>query len=179
MKNRQSKWLWFSLFVIALLGMAACNMGGSNSGTNGGGGGNGGGGNGGGGGAQTSTLTFDIGEDTDCTVALDLRFFDKTANLQWPANDEVYNLNVPGQQEQFPLSCTTGHQVCYGASYYSNTDAPVYWGAGIDGTEGCPNCCYTCGDQTVNAPFLSCTVGPDAAGRRLKRRLAPSLKRLD
>jgi hypothetical protein len=87
MKNRQSKWLWFSLFVIALLGMAACNMGGSNSGTNGGGG-DGGGGNGGGGGGQTSTLTFDIGEDTDCTTALDLRFFDKTANLQWPANDE-------------------------------------------------------------------------------------------
>jgi hypothetical protein len=129
MKSRQSKCL-FSLLVIALLCMAACNMGGgsSNSGTNGSGA------NGGGGGGQTSsTLTFDIGEDTDCTVALDLRFFDKTANLQWPANGEVYTLNLPGPQEQFPLSCTTGHQVCYGASYYSNTDSPVYWGVGIDG----------------------------------------------
>jgi hypothetical protein len=177
MKNRQSKRFLFSLLVLALLCMAACNMGGSNSGTNGGGGS----GSGGGGGGQTSsTVTFDIGEDTDCTVALDLRFFDKTANLQWPANGEVYTLNLPGQQEQFPLSCTTGHQVCYGASYYSNTDSPVYWGVGIDGTQGCPNCCYACGDQTVNAPMLSCTVGPDSAGRRgLKRRLAPSLKRLD
>jgi hypothetical protein len=174
MKDRQSKCL-FSLLVIALLCMAACNMGGSNSGANGSGA------NGGGGGGQTSsTLTVDIGEDTDCTVALDLRFFDKTANLQWPGNGEVYTLNLPGQQEQFPLSCTTGHQVCYGASYYSNTDSPVYWGVGIDGTEGCPNCCYTCGDQKVNAPMLSCTVGPDTAGRRgLMRRLAPSLKRLD
>jgi hypothetical protein len=175
MKNKQSKWLLFLLLVISLLCMAACNMGGSNSGGN-----NGGNNGGNSGGGQNSVLAVDLGEDTDCSVALNLRFFDKTANLVWPANGEVYVLNEPGQQQQFSLQCTTGHQVCYGASYYSNTDVPAYWGVGIDGTEGCATCCYTCADQTVSGPSLSCTVGPGAADRRgLRRRLAPSLKRLD
>jgi hypothetical protein len=170
MENKQSKWLLFSVLGISLLCMTACGTGGSNSSGNRGGGG---------GGGQNSVLTVDIGEDTDCSVALDLRFFDKTANLVWPANGEIYTLNEPGQQEQFQLQCTTGHQVCYGASYYSNTDAPDYWGVGIDGTEVCATCCYTCADQTVNGPSLSCTEGAAADRRGLRRRLAPSLKRLD
>jgi hypothetical protein len=77
--------------------------------------------------------------------AVDLRFFDTTANLVWPDATNAYYI-THGQTIAYPLACSPGHQVCYGGA--DDATQTLAWGAGIDGTMSCTNCCGTCNGQT-------------------------------
>jgi len=128
----------------------------------------------------SSSMIIEMGENTDCTAAIDLLFFDATADLVWPANGQDYILNLPGEEQDSPsLSCTTGDQICYGASYFSNTDVPAYWGVGINGTEGCTDCCYACADTTVNVGLLNCNIAPNVIKSNNDKKLMMRLSGAD
>jgi Putative Ig domain len=125
--------------------------------------------------AGTSTLTIQMEEDSDCNnVTIWFRFFDETNNLVWPAPPNAYYFQNSNQVYAQPISCQTGAKVCYGGSFYTNTEEPEYWGVGINNDESCPNCCYTCETGTTPVNLLSCS-GTTAAMR--ERRLDDPLGR--
>jgi len=114
----------------------------------------------------TSTLTFQMEESDDCGgVAIYYRFFDETDNLVWPAPPNAYYFPYSDTVYTSPLSCQTGAKICYGGSFYTNTEAPQYWGVGINNDESCANCCFTCQDGTTPTIELSCSA--QAAERRI------------
>jgi len=74
---------------------------------------------------------------------INLRFFDETMSLVWPDANDVYFI-TPGQTLDYPLACTPGDQVCYGADNDAQT---VAWGVGIYDNMACPSCCASCDGQ--------------------------------
>jgi hypothetical protein len=72
-----------------------------------------------------------------------VEFFSETRpDHVWPGNNQVYNL-PSGATRTYPLTCQSGEKICYGA-WRKNGDASR-WGAGREGTDGCNDCCLTCG----------------------------------
>jgi len=114
----------------------------------------------------TSSLTFQMEESDDCGgTAIYYRFFDETDNLVWPAQPNAYYFPYSDQVYTTTLSCQTGAKICYGGSFYTNTEQPEYWGVGIDNDESCPNCCFTCENSSTPINLLSCSAL--AAAKRL------------
>jgi hypothetical protein len=116
--------------------------------------------------ASTSVLTWDMELAQGCSTAVYLKFFDETAKLEWPSASEDYDLNVPGQTETYSLLCTTGDNVCFGASL-SQTSDQEYWGVGVLNDQSCQNCCVACTNTTVQPPSLGgsgCAVHPNSRG---------------
>jgi hypothetical protein len=108
-----------------------------------------GGGNGGGG---TSILSFTIADGCSDGRGLLVRFFDKTNNLVWPNSSQAYTIGAGGSAN-FPLSCKTGAQICYGGS--TNPETSYYWGVGLQDNESCDHCCATC-DNAAYSFTLTC-----------------------
>lgn len=75
-----------------------------------------------------------------------LRFYDETANLVWPDNTNAYFLDA-GQTFSYPLDCTPGDSICYGAEDDARTG---YWGVGLDNQYTCNSCCATCDGKTYS-----------------------------
>ena len=109
--------------------------------------------------AGTSNMTIQMEESSDCNnVTIYFRFFDETDNLVWPPPPSDYYFPYSNQVYATTISCKTGAKICYGGSFYTNTEQPNYWGVGINNDEACPNCCYTCGDTTTPVNILSCSA---------------------
>ena len=93
-------------------------------------------------------MRFTLNDSCGDGLGMQARFFDKTNNLVWPPdNTKVYTASSGGAVD-VSLSARSGANVCYGAQ----TDPPNnrYWGIGINGTNGCPDCCYRAtSDQTI------------------------------
>jgi hypothetical protein len=71
-----------------------------------------------------------------------LNFQAKNRNNAWPGGNQIYPLK-DSEFHTFRLSCVPGEKICYGAGRSGNYD--FYWGIGLDGRQGCANCCMTCG----------------------------------
>ena len=72
---------------------------------------------------------------------LQARFFDKTNNLVWPPDSTKVYVTGSGGSIDVQLSANNGAKICYGAQ--PDPTNGRYWGLGISGTNGCPDCCYT------------------------------------
>ncbi|HEX8816244.1 MAG TPA: hypothetical protein VF753_12150 [Terriglobales bacterium] len=103
--------------------------------------------------ASTSTMTWEMELAPGCSTGVYLKFFDETANLEWPSSSEDYVLNTPGQTETYSLLCTTGDNVCFGASLSPNSDQE-YWGVGVLNDQSCPSCCVQCTNTSVQPPAM-------------------------
>lgn len=78
---------------------------------------------------------------------VDLSFFSQTnSNRAWPGDGKIFPL-YDSEKHSFALDCQPGEKICWGAAERNNPDQGYsgYWGAGIDGTKGCSNCCLRCG----------------------------------
>ena len=84
---------------------------------------------------------------------LQARFFDKTNNLVWPPDSSKVYVTGAGGTIDVSLAATAGAKICYGAQ----PDPPnnSHWGIGINGDQGCTDCCYTGANTTVQLN-LSC-----------------------
>jgi hypothetical protein len=71
-----------------------------------------------------------------------LNFHSQDRDNEWPGGDQIYTLK-DSEFHTFRLSCTPGEKICYGAGRSGNYS--IYWGAGVDGRQGCEGCCMTCG----------------------------------
>lgn len=108
-----------------------------------------------------STFTFNITDGCDDGETVDLRFFDVTDNLQWPANtSQAYALNY-NNTYTYNLSCNTGDKICYGAS-----DQTWYWGVSVDDSQSCPDCCWTCANATESINLVCTSTAGDRAKER-------------
>lgn len=102
----------------------------------------------------TTSLTFNLTDEcASVSDNIQVRFFDNNDRAVWPAVGQVYLLPPAGQPTTFPLACTLGATVCYGAN---DVAAGLTWGAGIDGTSACPDCCSTCNGLQTSTIGLVC-----------------------
>ncbi len=79
---------------------------------------------------------------SDYPHIVSLEFYSQDYSRAWPGDGEVYILNDYDVHE-YNLSCETGETICYGAWVRGNSNR--YWGVGLDNSQGCNDCCYTCG----------------------------------
>jgi hypothetical protein len=101
-----------------------------------------------------STMNWPIANS--CRYTAYLKLFDRADNFVWPAPPQEIVLDQIGQTQTLSISCKTGANICYGASVSQASDSPLYWGVGITGNQGCPNCCYACANGTVPPVNLTC-----------------------
>jgi len=109
---------------------------------------------GGGTSGNTSTLYWEVKDSCNDGQRIELRFFDETDHVQWPANPtQIYPLNY-GDDNTYNLQCTTGAKICLGAS-----DSTGSWGVDENNTQSCSGCCNTCANTTVTPTALTCPSG--------------------
>lgn len=74
-----------------------------------------------------------------------VEFYSQSRSRAWPGGGEAYTLK-DSEPHEYRLNCDPGEEICYGAWVSGNQY--TYWGAGLDGEQGCSNCCYVCGQET-------------------------------
>jgi hypothetical protein len=91
--------------------------------------------------ARSEDATFKLTNSAPFTI--NVKLFSQTRNgWQWPSSKRHWILDDGKQHTLKAGNCQPGEKICYGGSYDNNK---TYWGAGIDGNQGCTNCCITCG----------------------------------
>ena len=100
----------------------------------------------------TSTLRWTVKNSCMNGENVQIRFWDITDRLVWPTATTVY-VQMPGTSVQYPMSCTTGAKVCFGANQAMHNH---YWGIDIDWSKACDDCCYTCSTRDVTGYDLTC-----------------------
>ncbi|TAK16781.1 MAG: hypothetical protein EPO35_04635 [Acidobacteria bacterium] len=112
---------------------------------------------------ESERLTYGLGKmlwmvDNQCRRSVDFRLFDRTNNLQWPADpSKVWFIDSGGLLAQL-VSCIPGAKICYGAAAPGQEGE---WGIGINGNARCPDCCQTCpaANQRVDTSrVLTCQI---------------------
>jgi hypothetical protein len=85
-----------------------------------------------------------------------VNFWDETiGNYAWPGSNLLFTA-TPGSNT-YPLSCTLGHLICYGADP-NTTELGIYWGVDVLNNEpyqSCQNdsvlpCCHTCSNASYS-----------------------------
>lgn len=80
------------------------------------------------------------------------RFFSESRPVSWPAGGLVFVM-AQGQTVVQALACNPGEKICFGADQPSTG---FLWGAGIDNTLACADCCRTCANASVSYGPLLC-----------------------
>jgi hypothetical protein len=93
--------------------------------------------------AQAGDLVWHIKNNT--SHHLQIKFDSTTRAYSWPGPNQAWDLNK-GKQGNYNIACNAGEYICYAA--WSSPGEKVSWGKGFTGTNGCTNCCYTCGATT-------------------------------
>lgn len=106
------------------------------------------------GGGGANSITFRIADTCNDGRSVEFRFFEQAAGRltgrKWPAGG-VWLTGIDRSVVTEPIACQAGTSVCYGARIDGNTRA--YWGAGIEGDQGCTGCCYACGSSPPSLNF--------------------------
>jgi hypothetical protein len=79
---------------------------------------------------------------SDYPHIVSLEFYSQDYSRAWPGDGQVYILD-DYEAREYNLSCETGETICYGA--WVRGDSNKYWGVGLDNSQSCNDCCYTCG----------------------------------
>ena len=98
------------------------------------------GGGGGGGAATQQTWTVKSMYQYKVQIA----FYARERNHEWPGNGQAWDLN-DYNNHTYTLNCRQGEKVCFGAWVTGNSSK--FWGVGFGGKQGCPSCCFFCGQQ--------------------------------
>ena len=104
-------------------------------------------------------IRWTVSDECSDGLGIQVRFFDTTGNLVWPADDLVYRAD-PGDSVSQLLDCEKDHQICYGAETYPGSG--TYWGVGINGTSGCDDCCTECSGNLTRSVNLTCASAASA-----------------
>jgi hypothetical protein len=96
------------------------------------------------------SLTYSVTNKTNETIEFAVK--STTYGERWPNSSQVY-LIEPGATRTYPLRCSVGEQLCWGAKLHLRGDSP-YWGRGVQLDKQCDkNCCHICGvgaKETLN-----------------------------
>jgi hypothetical protein len=99
----------------------------------------------------TGTISLTINDKCNVDASIQYRFIDESASIYWPSSTTVYTLTY-GNEMSHSLSCTIGDNLCYGARRSNG----YYWGADIDDSSSCSNCCITCSEGATHNWNLTC-----------------------
>ena len=107
-------------------------------------------------------ITFRVTDACNDGYDINYRFFANNADSDvigvWPESGRVYATRRVGETYTHTLACTSDTvKICYGAQRESSSRDNSYWGVGLDGDEGCADCCNSCPSSGVI----------NAGGRRL------------
>jgi len=107
-------------------------------------------------------ITFRITDACNDGYDINYRFFAYDASDDvvgaWPGGRLVYSTRRLEETHTHRLACTSDTvEICYGAQRESSSRDNSYWGVGLDGDEGCADCCNSCPSSGVI----------NAGGRRL------------
>jgi len=70
-----------------------------------------------------------------------LKFYSQSSDTAWPGGEEVFVIK-DDQVNSYPLTCSAGETICFGAWVKGNDS--TFWGAGPGGKQSCQDCCYVC-----------------------------------
>lgn len=77
------------------------------------------------------------------STPVEIQLYSQARDHRWPGDGTLFRLE-PGTSQPFPLTCTAGESICWGAWAPGGESMPM--GVGRDGIESCPTCCFTCDD---------------------------------
>jgi hypothetical protein len=95
----------------------------------------------------TAAMSWSLTDACNDGRGIGVKLFDKTDNLVWPNAYEFY-VAPPGGTVSLAIGCQRGAKICYGAE--PNPPNGYHWGVGLNGTQGCDTCCYSCADTTIS-----------------------------
>lgn len=98
-----------------------------------------------------SVITLSITDKCDDDYLVKYKFYDRTNDQLWPANNEHYETDYYNRKYSHDLRCLTNGKICYGAK-----TGDLYWGLGFDGNKACDSCCYHCEQGTNEGWDLTC-----------------------
>ena len=101
-------------------------------------------------------LVFRIEDACNDGYDFQYRFFERFSDgsltgRRIPGGGNVYITRSFGQSHSHRLNCSSSAGYCVGANRRGINETR-YWGVGIDGDQGCTDCCYSCptsGERTV------------------------------
>ena len=108
----------------------------------------------GGGVGGSREITFRITDACNDGYDINYRFFANDASDDvvggWPGGNLVYSTRRLGETHTHTLACPSNTvKICYGAQRESSSRDNSYWGVGLDGDEGCADCCISCPSSGV------------------------------
>ena len=98
---------------------------------------------------MTWRVTDDCNDDADVAFKL----FANDRDWTWPAGESVYLTPGLGLDALETIVCEDGELVCFGAE----TETGLVYGVGLDFSESCDDCCYTCSSRELDFGFLTCS----------------------
>ena len=109
------------------------------------------------GGGESPGITFRVTDACNDGYDMNYRFFANDAGSDvigvWPEAGRVYVTRGLGETHTHTLACTSETvKICYGARRESSSRDNSYWGVGLDGDEGCSDCCNSCPTSGVTTP---------------------------
>ncbi len=100
--------------------------------------------------AAADTMVWTVTSEYPYQVQIE--FFSQSRDIAWPGGSQAYSLK-DSDAHTFSLNCQPGEKICYGAWPTGGDTHGKYtsfWGVGLNGTEGCTNCCGICGRDNPN-----------------------------
>ncbi len=79
------------------------------------------------------------------------RLWSRDRGWVWPNPDETFLTEGPGLLSRQSIDCVRGETICLGAEV-----GDASWGAGLDGTFSCDDCCVSCAEGLVDFGTLAC-----------------------
>jgi hypothetical protein len=74
--------------------------------------------------------------------AVQIKFYSQARKgHQWPTSKTAWDLK-DDETHALSMTCNRNEKICWGA-WVKGGGRPE-WGAGVGGTDGCKNCCFTC-----------------------------------
>lgn len=98
-----------------------------------------------------TAMRWDFSHQCAAAGTIGIRLFDDVNGGAWPGND-VYTLPT-GAQQGVTINCIAGARICFGAR---GSVSAGFWGADVDGSKACTDCCHTCGGGLVPVQRLIC-----------------------
>jgi len=92
-----------------------------------------------------NSMTWEIIDLCDDGFNIWFKFFTQESGWVWPEKNS-WSTDSYGKRVTQEIACTNGTWICYGAEP-SNADG--YWGVGLQGDEGCEDCCSLCEPSTI------------------------------
>jgi hypothetical protein len=100
--------------------------------------------------AVADTMSFYIDNQQNYDVAIEL--YGSPSKRRWPGDGKVY-LIEKRMRKSIPVDCNAGERICYGGWMAGNDR--ISFGAGIDMTLGCRDCCFICVDAETSTIRLT------------------------